>query len=108
MYIFYSAILQDVSWRSRNAEKRCDKMPKRNMTKCRKTLNTNLRSKTAIRTSNTRYFVDPSIAAAALGLGPQDLIEDLNTFGLLFEAMCVRDLRVFADVLKKVPKISKN
>lgn len=61
--------------------------------------NPNLRSKTAIRTSNTRYFVDPSIAAAALGLGPKDLIADLNTFGLLFEAMCIRDLRVFADVL---------
>ncbi len=61
--------------------------------------NPNLRSKTAIRTSNTRYFVDSSIAAAALGLGPQDLMEDLNTFGLLFETMCIRDLRVFADVL---------
>lgn len=61
--------------------------------------NPNLRSKTAIRTSNTRYFIDPSIAAAALGLGPQDLIEDLNTFGLLFETMCIRDLRVFADAL---------
>ena len=59
----------------------------------------NLRSKTAIRTSNTRYFVDPSIAVAALGLGPQDLIEDLNTFGLFFETMCIRDLRVFADAL---------
>lgn len=64
-----------------------------------KAWNPNLRSKTAIRTSNTRYFVDPSIAVAALGLGPQDLMEDLNTFGLLFEAMCIRDLRVFADVL---------
>lgn len=61
--------------------------------------NPNLRSRTAIRTSNTRYFVDPSIAAAALGLGPQDLIADLNTFGLLFETMCIRDLRVFADAL---------
>lgn len=61
--------------------------------------NPNLRSRTAIRTSNTRYFVDPSIAVAALGLGPQDLIADLNTFGLLFEAMCIRDLRVFADAL---------
>ena len=61
--------------------------------------NPNLRSKTAIRTSNTRYFVDPSIAVAALGLGPQDLIGDLNTFGLLFETMCIRDLRVFADAL---------
>jgi hypothetical protein len=61
--------------------------------------NPNLRSKSAIRTSDTRYFVDPSIATAALGLGPDDLIADLNTFGLLFEAMCVRDLRVFADLL---------
>lgn len=61
--------------------------------------NPNLRSKTAIRTSNTRYFIDPSIAAAALGMGPQDLIEDLKTFGLLFETMCIRDLRVFADAL---------
>ncbi len=61
--------------------------------------NPNLRSKTAIRTSNTRYFIDPSIAVASLGLGPQDLINDLETFGVLFEAMCVRDLRVFADAL---------
>jgi hypothetical protein len=61
--------------------------------------NPNLRSKTAIRTSDTRYFIDPSIAVAALGLGPQDLIADLNTFGLLFETMCIRDLRVFSDVL---------
>lgn len=61
--------------------------------------NPNLRSKTAIRTSDTRYFVDPSIATAALGLGPRDLINDLNTFGLLFETMCVRDLRVYADAL---------
>ena len=61
--------------------------------------NPNLRSKTAVRTSNTRYYVDPSIAAAALGLGPQDLIADLKTFGLLFETMCIRDLRIFADNL---------
>jgi predicted AAA+ superfamily ATPase len=61
--------------------------------------NPNLRSKTAIRTSDTRYFVDPSIAAAALGLGPEDLINDLETFGLLFETLCVRDLRVFAEAL---------
>lgn len=61
--------------------------------------NPNLRSKTAIRTSDTRYFVDSSIACAALGLGPMDLINDLNLFGLLFETMCVRDLRVYADAL---------
>lgn len=61
--------------------------------------NPNLRSKTAIRTADTRYFVDPSIATAALGLGPGDLIGDLRTMGFLFETLCVRDLRVFADAL---------
>lgn len=58
-----------------------------------------IRSKVAIRTSDTRYFVDPSIACAALGLGQQDLIDDLNTLGLLFETLCIRDLRVYADYL---------
>ena len=61
--------------------------------------NPNLRSKTAVRTSDTRYFVDPSIGVASLGLGPEDLINDLNTFGLLFETMCIRDLRIYADAL---------
>ena len=61
--------------------------------------NPNLRSKSAIRTSDTRYYVDASIAAAALGIGPSDLINDLNTMGFLFEAMCIRDLRVFAEAL---------
>ena len=61
--------------------------------------NPNLRSKTAIRTSDTRYYADPSIATAALGIGPEDLLNDLNTFGLLFETMCVRDLRVYAEAL---------
>lgn len=59
----------------------------------------NLRSKTAIRTSDTRYFIDPSIATSALGIGPDDLIKDLNTLGLVFETMAVRDLRVYADAL---------
>lgn len=61
--------------------------------------NPNIRSKTAIRTSDTRYFTDPSIATAALGLSPEDLINDLNTFGLLFETLCVRDLRVYTDAI---------
>lgn len=61
--------------------------------------NPNLRSKTAIRSSDTRYYIDPSIAAAALGIGPNDLINDLNTFGFLFETLCIRDLRIFADSL---------
>lgn len=61
--------------------------------------NPNLRSKTAVRSADTRYFIDPSIAVAALGVGPNDLLNDLSTFGLLFETMCVRDLRVFADAM---------
>ena len=61
--------------------------------------NPNLRSKTAIRSSDTRYYIDPSIAVAALGIGPNDLINDLKTFGFLFETLCVRDLRVFSDTL---------
>ena len=61
--------------------------------------NPNLRSKAAIRTTDTRYFVDPSIAIASLGLGPKDLMKDLNTLGLLFETLAVRDLRVYAETL---------
>ena len=61
--------------------------------------NPNLRSKTVIRTTDTRYYVDPSIATVALGIGPKDLLNDLNTLGLLFETMCVRDLRVYAGYL---------
>lgn len=61
--------------------------------------NPNLRSKTAIRTTDTRYFVDSSIATAALGLGPKDLINDLIDFGFYFETLAVRDLRVYADAL---------
>jgi len=59
--------------------------------------NPNLRSKTSIRTSDTRYYVDPSIAVASLGVGPKDLTNDLNTMGLLFETLCVRYLRVYAE-----------
>lgn len=61
--------------------------------------NPNLRSKTAIRTSDNRYFIDPSIATAALGIGPNDLINDLETMGLMFETMAIRDLRVYADAM---------
>ena len=59
--------------------------------------NPNLRSKTAVRASNTRYFTDPSIAAAALGLGPGDLLNDLRAFGRFFEVLAMRDLRVYAE-----------
>lgn len=61
--------------------------------------NPNLRSKTAIRSSDTRYYIDPSIAVAALGLGPDDLVNDLHTFGFLFKTLCIRDLRIYADSL---------
>ena len=61
--------------------------------------NPNLRSKTAIRTSDNRYFIDPAIAAAALGAYPNDLVNDLETMGLMFETLAVRDLRVYADAL---------
>jgi len=61
--------------------------------------NPNLRSKAAIRTSDTRHFVDPSIGTASLGLGPDDLMNDLDSFGLFFEDLAVRDLRVFAEAL---------
>jgi predicted AAA+ superfamily ATPase len=61
--------------------------------------NPNLRSKAAIRTSDTRHLVDPSIGTAILGVGPKDLMNDLESFGLLFENMAVRDLRVYAEAL---------
>lgn len=64
-----------------------------------KAWNPNLRSKAAIRSSDTRYFTDPSIAVAALGIRPIDLMSDLNTFGLFFETLCIRDLRVYAQAL---------
>jgi len=58
-----------------------------------------LRSKTTIRTTNIRQFIDPSIACAALGISPNDLTGDLKTFGLLFESMVIRDLRVYAECM---------
>lgn len=61
--------------------------------------NPNIRSKTAIRSTDTRYFIDPSIATAALGIGPKDLIQDLNTMGFLFENLAVRDLRIYSELL---------
>lgn len=61
--------------------------------------NPNLRSKSAIRTTDTRYFCDPSIASAALGIGPEDLVNDLNTMGLIFENLAIRDLRVYSQLL---------
>ena len=58
-----------------------------------------LRSKTTIRTSNTRHFIDPAFAASLLNASPKDLLEDVETFGLLFESLVVRDLRIYTDYL---------
>ena len=60
-----------------------------------KATNLNFRSKYAIRTKAKKEFVDPSIATAILEISPSDLIKDLNTFGFLFEALCIRDLLVY-------------
>jgi len=59
--------------------------------------NPSIRSKTPLRTSPKRHFADPSLAAAALGVDQNQLLQDFNTFGLLFESLCIRDLRVYAD-----------
>ena len=63
-----------------------------------------LRSKTAIRTSGKRQFVDPSIAAATLNVNPQAILEDFKYFGFLFESLCVRDLRIYSSPLRGVIK----
>ena len=62
--------------------------------------NPNVRSAVAVQSAYTRHFSDPSIAVAALGLAPDSLLSDLNTFGLLFESLCVRDLRTYAERMK--------
>jgi len=59
----------------------------------------NLRCKTPVRTSDTRYFTDPSIATTVLGIGPGNLMGDMPSFGLFFETLAVRDLRVYADAI---------
>ena len=61
--------------------------------------NPSLRSKAAVRESPTRNFVDPSIAAAVMRASPVDLLDDLRTFGLLFESLCIRDLRVYSQMI---------
>ena len=61
--------------------------------------NPNLRSRTTIRTKETRHFTDPSIGAAALGITPEGIFKDITTFGFLFESLVVHDLRVYADAI---------
>ncbi len=58
-----------------------------------------LHSKTVIRTSVKRHFVDPSIATAVMRLTPSRLLEDFSYFGFLFESLCTRDLRVYAEAI---------
>jgi predicted AAA+ superfamily ATPase len=58
-----------------------------------------IRSASAIRASNKREFIDPSIAVAALGITPDILMQDLNTFGYIFETLCIRDLKIYSNVL---------
>ena len=58
-----------------------------------------LRSKTTIRTSNTRHFSDPAFAASLLDASPEDLFRDIETFGLLFESLVVRDLRIYTEYI---------
>lgn len=57
----------------------------------------NIRSKTSIRSSNKREFIDPSIAVAALGLSPEYFQTDLKTFGFIFECLCIRDLKIYSN-----------
>lgn len=59
----------------------------------------NIRSKTSIISSNKRMFIDPSVAVVAMGLSPQILSQDFETFGFLFENLCIRDLKVYASSL---------
>lgn len=61
--------------------------------------NPEIRSKTSIRSTPTRHFVDTSIACRSLNVMPEDLLRDLNSFGLFFEDMAVRDLRVYVSTL---------
>ena len=61
--------------------------------------NPNIRSKTSIRATPTRHFIDTSIACRALGVMPEDLLNDLESFGLFFEDMAVRDLRIYTEII---------
>lgn len=61
--------------------------------------NLNIRSTIPLRMKSKLEFVDPSIATAVLGLSKEDLIKDLNYFGFLFENMCIRDLRIYSELL---------
>jgi hypothetical protein len=74
-----------------------DVLNKLYLTEDLKTWNPNLRSKTAIRSSPARFFIDPSIGASSLKLTTKKLLNDFETFGLFFEALAIRDLRIYAE-----------
>ncbi len=93
------AIARDISADDETVKRYIDALKRIFVVEEMEAWNPNLRSKTAVRTSATKYFVDPSIAVQSLGAGPDDLMNDLKTLGLFFEAMCIRDLRVYADSL---------
>ncbi len=94
-----STIINDVNIDSRTFEKYFSALQRLFVIDEVVAWNTNLRSKTAIRTKNTRYFVDPSIASAALGQSPQSLFKNMNYFGFLFESLAIRDLKIYASVI---------
>lgn len=66
--------------------------------------NPNIRSKTSIVSTPTRHFIDPSIACQSLGISPNDLLNDIRSFGLFFEDFAVRDLRIYSCVIGGVVK----
>lgn len=95
-----STILKDVGFDSRTFEKYQAALQRLFVIDEVQAWNANLRSKTAIRSKNTRYFVDPSLATAALGLTPDSLFKDMRTFGFLFESLAIRDLKVYASAIQ--------
>jgi predicted AAA+ superfamily ATPase len=87
----------DDSFDARTFEKYCLALKRLYVIEDLEAWNPNLRSKNAIREKPTRHFVDPSIAASALGVGPEGLFKDMKTFGFLFESLAIRDLRIYCD-----------
>ena len=94
-----STIIKDVNIDSKTFEKYFEALQRLFVIDEVTAWNPNLRSKTAIRSKNTRYFVDPSIPVAILGLSPESLFKDMRLFGFLFESLAIRDLKVYASAI---------
>ncbi len=90
-------IIEDVGLNKKTGEKYFDVLERLFVIDEVLARNGNLRSKTAVRTRNTRYFVDPSIATSCLNLSPESLFKDMKYFGFLFESLVMRDLRIYAE-----------